>query len=152
VSPVAPAPAAAPLPTEKGKALSAIEKARAAKAEKDAAAKLARARSDAAAAPPAPLDARTLENAYAGLWLVLQLLVWAYARKTHELDDLAPLDIEKDAAALMAVVKDRTTLVRILSWVGAPIVLFRRVREKLHRKAAPVVPLREVQPGPSQAP
>lgn len=128
-SPPRPAPKVTPGPSS-----SSLERARAEKARKDAERKLDAERKAAAAAPPAPLDERTVENAYAGLWLVLSLVVWFYARATHELGELSSAEIQADARALLPILRDRTRLVRVLSWVGAPIVVVRRVKEKLRRK------------------
>ncbi len=131
------------------KPLSAKEKRIAALNTARLAKKLKRERQDAADAkksedaPQAPpVDLRMVENAYAGLWLVMKLTVWWLARATHVLDDLSTTEITTDSKLLLPLVERHPTLSRILSWIGAPIVLVRRVHEKLRRK--PIEPAPEL--------
>lgn len=72
--------------------------------------------------------------AWQGLWLVLQGLVWLVAGRSYQLEILTPGEALEDAQILWPLVERHPVLARILSWIGAPIALVRRVAAKIKRK------------------
>ena len=91
------------------------------------------------------LSHRTLAAAYQGLWLVLRLCTWIVAgrekspvaqatRATWYLEDLDADEATQDARDLLPFVLEIGPLVRVLAWIGAPVIVVKRISGKLRRK------------------
>lgn len=97
-----------------------------------------------------PINVKHVASALQGLWLILQGVVWLVAGKTHTLDSLTEKEAQDDATIVWPLVEKYPTIGRILSWIGAPIVLVRRVSEKLRRKHDGDAKNGRGDPGPAQ--
>lgn len=91
-----------------------------------------------AAQPPAPaqppINVKHIAAAWLGLWIVVQAAVWLVAGRSYTLDALTAEEADEDAKILWPVVERHPTLARLLSWIGGPIALARRVHAKIRRK------------------
>lgn len=86
---------------------------------------------------PAPkLNVSHVAAAWQGAWLVLQGLVWVIAGRHYRLEILTPAEAMADAQILWPLVERHPILARILSWIGAPVALVRRVAGKIKRKGS----------------
>lgn len=112
-----------------------------------------------AMAAVAEISARSLAAAYQGLWLVLRMCTWLVAGRdkspvaqaTHtawKLDDLDSDEALADAKDLMPFVTEIPALIRVLAWVGGPVIVVKRVAGKLRKKA----PKLEAAPEPKADP
>lgn len=98
------------------------------------------------ATPPiAEISARSLAAAYQGLWLILRMCTWfvagrdksPVAQATHTawtLDDLDSDEALSDAKDLMPFVTEVPALIRVLAWIGGPVIVVKRVASKLKKK------------------
>src|SRR5512143_3763486 len=86
-------------------------------------------------APKAPTetDLNQVRNAWLGLWLVIKLIARFLGYEEVE-GALTNEKAMEDAQALAPIVQRHPTLGRILSWIGAPIVIVRRISEGFKRK------------------
>jgi hypothetical protein len=104
---------------------------------------------------PAP-DKSSVTAAWQGAWMILSFMAgfWGY-----ELEPLPREEAEEDAKVLLPVVTRFPALARAMTWLGAPIVLFRRLTQHAKKKPknpAPsstkpgtVTPIREPVGGPA---
>lgn len=66
----------------------------------------------------------------------MQVATWLIAGKTHQLLPLSARAAEQDARHLLPIVEAHPFLATLLAWIGAPIVVVRRVTKNLRRKGA----------------
>lgn len=89
-----------------------------------------------------------LAAAWHGLWLVCKVLTWAlggrasaplarWTRELYSLDDLPDEEALDDARSLLPLFRDFAALARALTFVGAPVLLARRVAQHLRRTPVP---------------
>ncbi len=77
-----------------------------------------------------------MAQAWLGLWAVLQVLVW-FAIPGKTLTGLSMREARDDAKILMPLVEKYPFVFGILSYVGAPVVIFKRITKHLRdRKMA----------------
>lgn len=111
-------------------------------------------------APPPAMSQRALASAWQGAFLIVRFLTWVLAgretsvvvRWTGELWSLSPLtarEADQDAAELAPMLGELPAgMLRVLSAIGAPVLMARRVTEHLQRRPRPAKPAPAATPGP----
>lgn len=89
-----------------------------------------------AAPPAAPVELSTVEAGLQGLWLVLRF-VFSFFGWESDVAVLPRDEARGDAKALQPIVTRFPAIVRMLSWIGAPVVIVQRVMQHFHRRRAP---------------
>ncbi len=79
-------------------------------------------------------DARSVEAAWQGLWIVIRIVARLLGFEA-DVPTLPDEEARADALALAPVIDRHPTLARVLSWVGAPVVIVQRIAQHFHRKA-----------------
>jgi hypothetical protein len=104
------------------------------------------------------LTVKTLASAWQGLWLVSRLLTWLFAGRANSpialatraqwsLTDLTADEADEDAKLLLPLARELPAFaLTVMAWIGAPVLLAKRVHAHLVKR--PV----QLSPGPAQLP
>ncbi len=111
----------------------------------------------------AEVSREALANAWHGLWLLCKLATWGLAGRvsapiarwtsaTYTLDDLPNEEALEDAKNLLPIFRNFPALALVLTWIGAPVLLAKRVQAHLRREPFTKPDPRPVRPLPAAAP
>ena len=78
-----------------------------------------------------------VQAAWQGLFTLISGIVWLFGGKSKpgQNAELTDDEAKSDAKQLLPIAMRFPSVINILSWIGAPIVAFRRIRQKFEFKA-----------------
>jgi hypothetical protein len=79
-------------------------------------------------------NVRTVEAAWQGMWVLMRIIARIFGFEC-DAPNLPTDEAKEDAAALLPVVERHPTIGRVLSWIGAPIVILQRVTQHFRRRS-----------------
>lgn len=79
------------------------------------------------------ISAGMVESAWQGGWLVLRFALGLFGFES-DVKTLPQEEAKEDARDLVPIVRRHPVLARVLSWIGAPVVIVKRVMQHFHRR------------------
>jgi hypothetical protein len=99
-------------------------------------------------APAIDVTEEAVRTAWQGLFSVISFVVWLFGGKVKpgQVGELTNEESENDARQLLPIAQRFPSVVKILGWIGAPLVAAKRIKQKFEFPAKGSAPKRETPP------